>query len=369
MSTVLAQSTANIEIVKLEFSLKLPIYPTALTWSPDGETIALNGPKIHAVNVRARSVSGPLLTNNGADNIHYSPDGTILALQGIRLQLLSTADWRELAIIQSRQVESCWFGPSNGMAFTPDGRHIWIACLAGRGPFVALKLRVPDLTVEETTSFPSGLEFPNSELLSSNGILVELASGGAHQATNFRIRANGALFVESLLYTKQSDFIAQTPAIFRAYVAAINLIDRAVVLPLYDLTPAFGENTGVYREYLTSDHKTVLVHTFHKGRPNILAIDVASRQALSALDIPTGHSTYLPGELLLIPGTDLLIAVFLSPNSEGTVSVWNLRTGRLVQRLPSRGMLSTALSPDGTRFAGVYADQLFVYSLNRGTAL
>jgi hypothetical protein len=46
--------------------------------------------------------------------------------------------------------------------------------------------------------------------------------------------------------------------------------------------------------------------------------------------------------------------------------IWDYRTGQRLQRIYAPGMYSIALSPDGTRVAGSYADEIYVYSLETG---
>lgn len=139
--------------------------------------------------------------------------------------------------------------------------------------------------------------------------------------------------------------------------------DQSIFLPPFDVSPAFGENVGIHKLYLSSNFKTLLVQTTQRHPANILAIDIESKKGIARFVIPTGLYSSFPSELLLLPNSDFFVAAITSPNYEGGISLWNFRTGQQVHAIPAPGLQPVALSADGKRLAGVLVDRLFIYSI------
>lgn len=92
---------------------------TAVSWSPDGQIIAITGPEATLLKP-AHSLDDTIavLTDTHMSGVEFSPDGVMLALAGAQgIKLLSTADWQEIEIGRPKSgYDVCW---------SPDGERIY----------------------------------------------------------------------------------------------------------------------------------------------------------------------------------------------------------------------------------------------------
>ena len=146
----------------MQFSLKLPdwapstgskasTFPEGMKWSADGRTLAAYGSsgKLLLFDIEQKQILDPnIYFRGGAPDIAWSPDGTLLALGKIDVGLFRVADGKELARRDKFRYGRCGTAPRQSVAFTADGRFLWVSCGARgeRGRYrAAEKFSVPDL--------------------------------------------------------------------------------------------------------------------------------------------------------------------------------------------------------------------------------
>jgi hypothetical protein len=66
---------------------------------------------------------------------------------------------------------------------------------------------------------------------------------------------------------------------------------------------------------------------------------------------------------LLALANDRVVAAIASRNWDGGALVWDYQAGQLIQRIYAPGMGTIALSPDATRIAGGFLDEMYLYSV------
>jgi hypothetical protein len=135
------------------------------TWSPDGRLLLLDGLNLPAAEVRVLDVAaGKLSPPLYAGPIHdaaWSPDGTHIALSDRRrtspeeplpvgtVRLYAASTRKQLARTSVADV-GCSLGLLEGMAFTADSKALWVLCSQVDKTAMAVKLRVPELKVEDS---------------------------------------------------------------------------------------------------------------------------------------------------------------------------------------------------------------------------
>jgi hypothetical protein len=135
-------------------------------WSPDGRLLLLDNLDLPAAEVRLLDVAAGRLLDPPlyAGPIHeaaWSPDGAYIALSNRKrtqpgqvppvgsVLLYASGARRELARISAAEI-GCSLGLLEGMAFTPDSKALWVLCSQSDKTAKAVRLKVPQLEVEES---------------------------------------------------------------------------------------------------------------------------------------------------------------------------------------------------------------------------
>lgn len=132
-----------------------------LAWSPDGSMLAIGGHNIDLYDVQAQQKTQEIRTGT-ARNVTFSPDGTILAWEDHEaVHLWDTASWSELRTLAGS-------GGTDSIAFSPDGTMLATA--------TGSTVKLWDVTSgSELRTIPAGSSL-NAVAFSPDG--RTLASGG-----------------------------------------------------------------------------------------------------------------------------------------------------------------------------------------------
>ena len=353
-------------IVRFEFAIKLPTLIDAISWFPDNKTLLVKSDGLRLVDTDARSFSKPVITATlpSWPQLFVSPDGAYLAVLRGRLKIFSTADWQTLTDWQTMppigtEARGRQFALHGGLQFTSDSRFVWVACepRAQSGETaIAIKLRVPDLQMIDTiqSNIP-GASFVHTVITPNSNDVIERA----------------------YFYTDKRDPQDATRRWFRVFAGATNLGDKSIVMAPKDITPDVGDSFIASNDAVSADHGVYLLD--RKEEPSGTSNEAAEPKVFS-YDTRTLHrimefafkeerttGTGRPAELsnfLLLKGTDLAISALTNPNFDGGFRIWNVKTGRLVQSLPTSGVRYLAASPDQKRIAVFFRDEIRVFSVN-----
>jgi WD40 repeat protein len=346
--------------LELFAKIKVP-FSESIVWFPDSRRLAIwsghrgNGQSpfwskaIIVVDIIAKTVSPPVLDGSWMDrSLAVSPDGSIIAVHGPGLRLFSTETWRELAQVKTKETANCWHSDRLGMAFTPDSRFIWVGC-ASLGIRGAIKLTVPALAIADTVEIAGKLS--QTSQIEFHDVHVGRAPLALHVVTSVHSGSGPP----------------------QAFVRVIDLTTKADLLPTTPLSrdeaPLFGPSSS----YVSSDGRYLLVYRGQFESGSIVAFDISSRARVALFaplsEIGTADPAMQPdnghwglSNLIPIPN-GRVIAALASRNWDGGVIVWDYRSGQRIQRIYGPGMAHIALAPDGTRVAGGFLDEIYVYSI------
>ena len=153
-------------VLTFESTFEVEFNSYRATWSPDGGLLLLDNLNLPAGEVRlldataGRLLKPPLYTGPIHDAA-WSPDGTYIALSDRKrafpdqpppvgtVRLYSASTRNEVARITAADA-GCSLGFLEGMALTADSRALWVLCSQADKTAKAVKLRVPELAVEDS---------------------------------------------------------------------------------------------------------------------------------------------------------------------------------------------------------------------------
>jgi hypothetical protein len=153
-------------ILTFESAFEVEFNSYRATWSPDGRLLLLDNLNLPAGEVRLLDVTAGRLLNPPLHRgpIHdaaWSPDGAYIALSDRKraapdqpppvgtVRLYSAGKRDEVARITAFDT-GCSLGFLEGMAFTADSMTLWVLCSQDDKTAKAVKLRVPELAVEDS---------------------------------------------------------------------------------------------------------------------------------------------------------------------------------------------------------------------------
>jgi hypothetical protein len=153
-------------ILAFETGFEVEFNSYRATWSQDGGLLLLDNLNLPAGEVRLLDVAAgrllePPLYRGPIHDAAWSPDGAYIALSDRKrafpdqpppvgtVRLYSAGTRREVARITAADA-GCSLGFLEGMAFTADARALWVLCSQADKTAKAVRLRVPQLAVEDT---------------------------------------------------------------------------------------------------------------------------------------------------------------------------------------------------------------------------
>jgi hypothetical protein len=180
-------------------------------------------------------------------------------------------------------------------------------------------------------------------------------------------------------YTDKRDQQEPTRRWLRVLAGATNLADRSIVMMPRDLTPDVGDSFIVHNDAVSANHSTYIVDRKAVPsdpallEPKVFSYDTRTLQRVAEFGFRDERTTGTdrPADLsnfLLLRGTDLAISALTNPNFDGGLRVWNVRTGRLVQSLPTHGVVYLAASPNQRRIVAFLRDEIQLFSINQAVA-
>jgi hypothetical protein len=153
-------------ILTFESAFEVEFNSYRAAWSPDGRLLLLDNLNLPAGEVRLLDVAAgrlldPPLYSGPIHDAAWSPDGTYIALSDRKraspdqpppvgtARLYSTGTRHEVAHVTVADA-GCSLGFLEGMAFTADARALWVLCSQADKTAKAVKLRVPELALEDS---------------------------------------------------------------------------------------------------------------------------------------------------------------------------------------------------------------------------
>jgi hypothetical protein len=364
-------SSANAPL-KPQFSIKLPdwftstgfkasTFPEEMRWSPDGRTLAVYGStgKLFLLDVGQKQVSDSnIYFKGGAPDIAWSPDGSMVALGRINVGLFRVADGKELARRDQFRYGRCGTAPRQSVAFTADGRFLWVACGARgeRGNYrAAEKFSVPDLELADSVDV-EGAEPDHHNYTDYERIVVQ----------DGRMLLTGTL-VSCLKQNAPVDFAPGVPNCQR-FAVCHDLQTRQRCFPNFVIPRPSGANYPY-------DLKLV------PGRPRLIVFS-AWAQAPAGPD-PAFEIRDFAGNLVrqfgmrkefdaigprrfVMTGAGFVIgtAGHHSDPKLGRLMMWNIDTGELLQNTRTLAASLIEISPDGRLVAVQIGSEISFYSIN-----
>jgi RNA polymerase sigma factor (sigma-70 family) len=321
----------------------------SLALSPDGKTAALgldNG-RLQFLNAKTHDLRAAKVQLESIGGLSFSPDGKTLAVAGASAVVL---------VNPATGVEAKRFQPggrARQVAFTPDGRMVWIGIDGGDGfakPKGAGKLvRWDPGTNIAIQTFETVPDLFLSLAVSPDG--KTLATGGV----------NAGPFLWDAATGKSIDL---DPAGGRLKPWVYGLAFAADGKSL-----AVADTNGRVRVWDVSARKELHRHDEHTSSIVGLAVSPDGTQAATAggdgtvriWDLATGHSI----RSWTADNTRSVFTVAYTPDGrhlltsgwDGSVRLWETATGKEVRRFrDDKGMARAALSPDGTLVAAAGKD-------------
>ena len=356
------------DVLEFESTIKLPDAPTEVAWTHDGKKLAMRGfndGALHIIDIEKRTVSPSLAgPYKGSANFTFSPDDAYLAVYSpLGLQLLLTADWKEIATVGYDNMRSR--NASGHMAFTPDGHTLWMACgrgnsgLKGDSKVDALAFNVPDLKDVGSYEAKGRVSAP---LLPNQATVAGRAE--------FSI-VNGRLALTNVISHYNGERKDDSSAVVTTAVRSVFLAENGTHSDEVEFdSEALIPNDGQVEIAIRGRSTLIAVDsTFNTPtNPGLLNIDPVLGQVrirFGSWQQSRERATY---QHTLLGKSPFLIAVAKSipSNSQHGLLVWNFEIGQLEQDLSAPELYHLTASPPGNRVAGqTLRNELIVYRVLR----
>lgn len=359
------ETSEGQQILTFEKSIQLSFVPERLEWSPDNRHLAAKGfndGKLHIIDSDdERAIDRVILDRIGRASIAWSPDGQVVAVNqsapiyGIRLA--SVVDAREIGrrqLVPGQKIDAC-LSASMPMAFTDDGKGLWVTCsfaprVGARGVLpnfpIAEKYRLPDFSDEDRITLQSAI--PGAGVLASVSSLA---------------RASAGISLSAIVGF-------HTPGLTRRFAYGFDLGSKAELFPPFEIVD--DARSGMSRfpsQIITLPDRSFVLIRLSGGvstRPG-QQVDEKFDRLFEGYDPRTGQRTIAYGGLsgtapergvvgqiaLLRDGRSIVGRWSRAAAREGGMVVFDARTGAVHQRIRSTENSLLSLSPDGRRVANV----------------
>ena len=356
------ETSEGQQILIFEKSIQLNFSPLTVEWSPDNRHVAAKSffdGKLHIIDSDDAKSDRVILEAVGRASIAWSPDGQIVAVNqsepiyGIRLA--SVVDAREIGrrqLVPPQKIDAC-LSASMPMAFTDDGKGLWVTCgFAPRAGTqgvlanfpIAEKYRLPDFSDEDRITLPSAI---------SGARVTASASSLARAKTGFALSA----IVEF-----------RTPGVTRRFAYGFDVPSKTESFPHFEIVDDTRSDLSQFPSQIVMlpDKSFVLIRLSTTVSAGPRADEKLDR-LFEGYDAHTGQRTIAYGGMagtapergvisqvaLLRDGRSIVGGWARAATQEGGMVVFDARTGTVHQRIRSSPNSLLALSPDGRRAVNV----------------
>jgi WD40 repeat protein len=367
-------------ILQFEKRIGIKDHPQIIAWSSDNRHLALKGfndGRLYVYDANSSDGAVRVLADRiGSAALAWSPDGQTIVLNQqapiSAIRLLSAHDGQEIGrrdIPLRQSYENC---PLSGLpiAFTDDGRSLWMTC--GRP--------------NATTSFPIALKLRLPDFVAEDRLMLDppVSDEKTHSRNYSLARIDGKLTLSTITLSVTNVYESFGIIKQRPFATGFDLDAKAQWFPRFELID--DNRSGYFRTpqelFLFPDRNFALVRMFpgtseRPGFPHDKSFDrmFDGYDARAGKRIVTygGYNDGRPesgaiGAAQLIPHNELMIGQWsrVKPDSGGLI-VFNPRDGTVVQRIRiGRTSSHLAVSPDGQRLAHItYRGEIRLYRIQR----
>jgi hypothetical protein len=355
------------KIVSFEKKITLPMPARYIRPSYDGQFAifltkndVIGAQRLHRVDVETGVASPmPMLADSSARSVAFSPDGRYIAvnLEGRRRERnFSYGRIRLLTIDGMTEVGNLWAEEQrcaldSEMTFSTDSTALWVLCRSSQAQsddLIAVKLRVPDLTIVERHAAPAGTQIPRP--------LSKIAAGEQG------IFASGYVWDKSAQYLSVLDVTGGRTLLASRDVSKDVMDDRGFgfcgVHLARQLDVVTVAHCGISGTFKTDAYlMTGQFRSFNVSSGRLVA-DFA-RQVRDR-DVVRWNAMFDAAH-----GRVAGVGTTLSSNI-GALVIWDQRTGAELQRIETRVYRSGTFSADGRRLLLIGDDEREIYVYRAG---
>ena len=252
------------EVLRFDFSIKLPSPPLKMAWSPDQKYIAISEFRtgnVRLIDVEHRQVAETILARGDAMTVMaWSPDSQFLAIVYTHQVRLVSRAGEEIASILNPTPECRIpvFEETASIAFTSDGKALWAACGVDdvHAPFVgAIKISVPSLQIAASRVF---------------GIPEHGTRSGAF---NYRLNNVGESVVASSILLS---FTEGNPIQIRNYINVQDLDSGRQLFPFLPLKYPSAATNNLAHHLAIGGDLVAAIWAVESDRPTIQIVDATT---------------------------------------------------------------------------------------------